>query len=336
MRVAMVSTPHIPTPPKGYGASELIAGQLAEGLVRRGHEVRLFAAAGSSPRVQERRTYAQVWRGRTFDQRETIHVAYSLREVADCDVVHNHCVTAGPPFARLMARPFLTTLHYLHPLVHAFPDGDYVAVSQSQRSAIARAFPETNVVATIYNGVDLDELPLADHRDDYLLFLGRFHPNKGADLAVALAERLDRRLVIAAPAPPDDQRAWFEETIRPHLRGKITWVGPVEGEVKARLLGSAAATLLPLRWDEPFGLVIAESMACGTPPIALRRGAAPELIVDGVTGFLVDDLDAMAAAVDRVATIEPVACRQHVADHFSIDRMVDSYLNLYTAYLTRS
>ncbi len=332
MRVGILSTPHVSTPPTGYGASELIAGQLAIGLIRRGHQVRLFATSDSTG-AADLRSYLQIEQSVSFDHRELIHVAYSLAECADLDVVHNHCVAAGPALAGFARRPFLTTLHYVHASVRAFPQANYVAVSQSQAKWLASNTPGVNLVGTVHNGVDLDELTLSLEREDYLLFLGRFHPNKGADLAIDVAERLGLPLVIAAPAPPDDQRAWFERLVAPRLRGKIEWIGPVEGPAKTSLIGRARAVLAPIRWEEPFGLVIAEAMACGTPPIAFRRGAAPELIVDGVTGFLVDDVSGMEAAVDRLSTISPRACREWVGAHFSLDRMIDGYLALYERYI---
>lgn len=332
MRIAIISTPHIPTPPRGYGASELVAGLLAEGLSRRGHHVRLFACAGSEAVVEEIRHYPETRLAQTFEQRELIHVTSAVRDAADCDLIHNHCLSVGPALSRLSSRPFLTTLHYLHPLVQACSDAACVAISDQQR----RSLPNVNVVGRVYNGIDLQELPLSRRRGADLLFLGRFHPNKGADLAIEVARRLGRRLVIAAPAPPDDQRDWFEQRIRPHLHGGIEWIGPVEGETKAQVLGSAAATLLPIRWDEPFGLVMIESMACGTPPIAIRRGAAPEIIVDGVTGYLVQDTDEMTLAVEKASTIDSLACRKHVEASFSADRMVEAYLRLYADYLIRS
>lgn len=332
MRIAILSTPHVPTPPRGYGASELIAGLLAEGLRRRGHQIRLFACLGSEAKVDERRHYPEIELARTFDQRELIHVARAVLDASDCDVIHNHCLAVGSAFAALSDRPFVSTLHYVHPLVTAFPNAPYVAVSDRQRAVLSGL----NVIGRVYNGIDPSAFPLSRHRDDYLLFLGRFHPNKGADLAIEVARASGRRLVIAAPSPPDDQREWFEREIRPRLGGTIEWIGPVEGEAKARLLGSAAATLVPLRWDEPFGLVMVESMACGTPPIAIRRGAAPEIIVDGVTGYLVDSPQDIIPLIDRVSEIDPLACRRHVEVNFSADRMVDQYLDLYRDYLMRS
>lgn len=331
MRIAIISTPHIPTPPAGYGASELIAGLLAEGLERRGHQVRLFACAGSLALVHECRSFPETAAARSFDQRELVHLGHALAESDDCDLIHNHCLSVGSAFAGLTPRPLLTTLHYIHPIVRAFPNAAYVAVSDQQR----RALSELNVIGRVYNGIDLRQFPLSLQRDDYLLFLGRFHPNKGADTAIEVANRLGRRLIIAAPSPPDDQREWFEQRVRPHLRGSIEWIGPVEGAAKARLLGGATATLLPIRWDEPFGLVMAESMACGTPAIAFRRGAAPELIRDGQTGFLADDVEQFTAAVERASDLDPGACRHHVEANFSADRMVDAYLSLYAGYVGR-
>jgi len=331
MRVAILSTPHVPTPPKGYGASELIAGRLAEGLIRRGHVVRLFAADESSDLVPERRVYPASQVGTSFDQREFIHVGHALHEIADCDVVHNHCVIGGPAFAGLSPRPFVTTLHYLSPMVRAFPGAAYITVSHSQRGRL----PNVNVVAVIHNGIDPDEFPLVTEKDDYLLFLGRFHPNKGADLAIAAARQAGRRLIIAAPSPPDDQRDWFEAKVRPGLGGSVEWIGPVEGAEKARLLGRAAATLAPIRWDEPFGLVFAESMASGTPPIAFRKGAAPEVIDDGATGFLVEDVPAMVQAIERVNQISPAVCRERVVRYFSVDRMVEAHEKLYESLVAR-
>ena len=332
VRIAILSTPHVPTPPNGYGASELIAGLLADGLTRRGHYVRLFAREGSAAFASETISFREVERAETFDQRELVHVARAMERVADCDLVHNHCLAVGPALLALGGRPTLTTLHYVHPIARAFADQSYIAVSDHQR----RSLPGINIVARVYNGIDLDAFPPGDCRGDYLLFLGRFHPNKGADLAIEVAQRAGRPLVIAAPAPPPDQQDWFDLAIRPRLGGRIEWIGAVDDRVKVPLLQRARATLLPIRWDEPFGLVMIESMACGTPPIVFHRGAAPEIVVNGVTGFVVNSLDEMVRAVERVDQLDPQACREHVARNFSARRMVDSYLALYEHYLVRS
>jgi glycosyltransferase involved in cell wall biosynthesis len=332
MRIAILSTPHVPTPPAGYGASETIAGHLVRGLVARGHEVRLFGVEGSSG-TSDVRSFPESAQGVTFDQRELIHACRALGDVSDCDIVHNHCVAAGPMMAHLSRRPMLTTLHYKHHLLRVFPDAGYVAVSKSQAANLRSELPALRIAGTVYNGIDLREFAISSHRGPYVVFLGRFHPNKGADLAIEAANILGVRLVIAAPGPPPDQVAWFEQNVAPRLGGHVEWIGPVEGMERSRLLSEAIATLVPLRWDEPFGLVIVESMAAGTPPIVFRRGAAPELVVDGVTGFLVDEVEQMAAAVERCSAIDPLTCRAHVAQNFSVDQMVEAYLRLYDDYL---
>ncbi len=335
MKIAILSTPHVPTPPRGYGASETIAGHVSRGLVSRGHQVKLFGAEGSTG-ASTITWYPEARTGNTFDGRELIHVAKALADIGDCDIVHNHCVAAGPPLAALCARPFFTTVHYQHPMIRAFPRARYVAVSHDQARRLARDVPKIDLIGTVHNGVNLDEFSIGTARGDHLVFLGRFHPNKAADLAIEAATIAERRLVIAAPAPPPDQVDWFESYVAPKLGRRIEWIGPVDAPARAELFASAAATLVPLRWDEPFGLVMAESMASGTPVIAFRRGAAPEVVDDEVTGFLVDDVRTMAEAVDRCAAIDPWTCRRRVVERFSVDRMVDSYLKLYQDYLMRA
>ena len=210
-------------------------------------------------------------------------------------------------------------------MARAVPDAKYVAVSDRQRSLL----PDLHVIDRVYNGIDLSSFTPGTHRGDYLAFLGRFHPNKGVDIAIEVARRLGQRLVIAAPSPPDDKRDWFDAKVRPHLGGRIEWIGPVEGAQRSKILGDAIPTLIPIRWEEPFGLVLIESMACGTPPIAFARGAAPEIIQDRKTGFLVRTVPEIVAAVSSAPVINPEECRHYVENRFSMDRMVDAYLSVY-------
>ncbi len=332
MRIAQISTPHIPTPPAGYGACELVAGHLVEGLARRGHEVVLFGAAGSRAPATDLRVFDRAAEPAHFDHRELVHVALALRAAGSFDLIHNHCLTAGPALAGLVDRPCLTTLHCVHPIVRAFPEHPYVAVSESQR----RLQPGLRFAGVVHNAVDLRAHTYQPVKGDYLLFLGRFHPNKGAHLAIEVARRLGTRLVIAAPKPHPDQEQYFEEQIRPGLGGAIEWVGPVEGAAKDRLLGGARCVVLPICWDEPFGLVYLEAMASGTPVVTFNRGAAPEIVVDGQTGYLVDSLEEMVAAVARAAGLRPAACRQRVEAEFGVDRMVEGYLAVYNRLLAPS
>ncbi|MBI3977566.1 MAG: glycosyltransferase family 4 protein [Chloroflexi bacterium] len=326
LRIALLSTPHTATPPDGYGASELIAGLLAEALVAAGHAVTVFGRSGS-PTPARLASFPEADGHPTFDGRELIHAARAMARSGEFDVVHNHCLAAGPALAGLARAPVVSTLHYLSPILRAFPEHDVVAVSEHQRARAAEL--GLNVVATIHNGVDLTRFTFERQKDDYLLFLGRFHPNKGAHLAIAAARRLDRRLVIAAPGPPPDQVGYFEEAIRPHLDSRIEWIGEVRGRQKDELLGRAHCLLMPACWDEPFGLVLVEAMACGTPVVALGRGAIPEIVDHGRTGFVVHDADELPAAADRAGSIDPAACRRHVEAHFTAERMAREYAALY-------
>jgi len=324
MRIAQLSTPHIPTPPPAYGGSELVAGEITEELVRRGHQVTLFA----NPHSRTSATlvsFLEVERVSSFDYRELVHVANAFRHAADFDIIHNHCLYAGSALAQLSPSPVVTTLHYIHHVLRSFPDNDYVAVSRSQMQLAA----ELRIREVIHNGIDSSKFFIADHKEEYLLFLGRFHPNKGVHLAIEVAKRSGHRLVIAAPFPPADQQEYFERQIRPHLNGRIDYVGEVKGFAKASLLARAKAVILPLTWDEPFGLVLLEAMASGTPVIALGRGSVPELVVHGRTGYVVDSVDAMVQAIDDVARIDPSQCRKHVEENFSVKVMVDRYEALY-------
>lgn len=324
MRIAQLSTPHLPTPPVGYGASELIASLITEELVRRGHEVTLLAHRDSATSARFVH-FPQVERVQRFDYRELAHVSGALALSDSFDVVHNHCLFAGPAMASLRQARCLSTLHYTHPVLACFPEHPYVAVSYAQKAASTGL----NVVGVVHNAIDLSKHYISSVKQDYLLFLGRFHPNKGADLAIKVAERLGARLLIAAPHPHPDQQAYFDEQVKPYLNHRIVYLGEVAGERKSELLAQARCLLMPDRWDEPFGLVVLEAAGSGTPVVAMNRGAIPELVVDGETGYLVDDLEAMVEAVRRVDRIDPSRCRAHACANFGVERMVDGYLQIY-------
>ncbi|HEY8476966.1 MAG TPA: glycosyltransferase family 4 protein [Chloroflexota bacterium] len=329
MKIAILSTPHLPTPPPGHGGSEMVAGLLAAGLAREGHEVVVVGHPDSRPGVPLL-TVPEASRVERFDWRELAHVGRALPRLHDVDLIHNHCVNAGPPLAALAPRPMLTTLHYIHPLTRCFPDHPYVAVSHSQR----RQAEGLRVVSTIWHGIDVEAYRLEERKDDYLLFLGRVSPNKGPDVAIAVARRLGCRLVLAGPVLGTDD--YFDQRIRPQLDRSIAYVGEVQGREKVELLARARCLVLPLRWEEPFGLVMVEAMACGTPVVATRRGAAPELVRHGVTGFLVDSTEEFVAAVSRVHALRPADCRRHVAAHFTVERMVAAYLRVYRQVLEQA
>lgn len=323
MKIAQLSTPHLPTPPVGYGASELIASMVTEELVNRGHEVTLIAHRDSTTSARLVH-FPMVEEVQKFDYRELAHVSRALAMADNFDVVHNHCLFAGPAMASLRRLRCLSTLHYTHPVLACFPEHPFVAVSHTQKRN-----SRLNVVGVVHNAVDLTRYHLASDKEDYLLFLGRFHPNKGVDLAIQVANRLGARLLIAAPQPHPDQQSYFDEQVRPRLNHRVQYLGEVTGKRKSELLARAHCVLMPDRWEEPFGLVALEAAASGAPVIAMRKGALPELVVDGVTGYLVDDVESMAESVERVELINPSDCRSHAASNFSIERMVDGYLDLY-------
>lgn len=324
MRIAQLSTPHLPTPPAGFGASELIASLITEELVARGHDVTLFAHRDSTTSARFVH-FPQVEEVQRFDYRELAHVSRAMAQCGEFDVVHNHCLFAGPALSVLCHTPCLSTLHYTHPVLACFPEHPYVAVSHAQRDANRGL----NVVAVVNNAIDIRLYQPAQAKKDYLLFLGRFHPNKGADLAIQVAERLGALLMIAAPTPHPDQRPYFDERIAPHLGRQALYLGEVTGSRKADLLAEARCVLMPDRWEEPFGLVALEAAASGTPVVAMRRGALPELVIHGETGYLVDSVEEMVEAVRAVDQIDPFRCRQHACSSFSVQRMVDGYLDLY-------
>jgi glycosyltransferase involved in cell wall biosynthesis len=316
------------TPPLHYGPWETVAGLLADGLVARGVDVTLFATLDSqtkatldgvcpagyadSPDIDGR-----VW--------EAIHVAHALRRSGEFDLVHNHLDWLPLAFSQHCAAPMLTTVHgFSGP--HILPayrkaDSSYVSISDSDRS------PDLDYVATVYHGVDLEALPFDPAGGDDLVVFGRIHPDKGTHQAIEIARRAGRRLTVCGIV--QDER-YFLELVEPHIDGdRVTYLGSVGPADRGRILGGSAALLHPIAFAEPFGLSVVESMACGTPVIAYRKGSMPEVIDEGVTGRLVDDVTGAVAAVRAIDDIDRGNCRVRARERFGKDRMVDDYLRVY-------
>ena len=328
----MLSTIAWRTPPRHYGPWERVVSILTEGLVARGVDVTLFATADSQTQARlvsvAARSYSE---DPTMDAKvfECLHIAALFERADQFDVLHNHFDFLPLSYSRLVDTPLVTTVHgfssdRILPVYRAYDDRSYyVAISNAHRH------PDLTYAATIYHGIPLEEFTYRERPGDYLLFFGRIHDDKGAREAVEVARRTGRRLILAGIVADEP---YFKAHVEPYLDGdRIQYVGSVGPKERDELLGGAAALLHLINFDEPFGLSVVEALATGTPVIARPRGSLPELIEQGRTGFLVNDLDEAVAAVERISTLSRRACREDVEARFSARRMVDDYLALYKA-----
>ena len=340
MRIALIAPPWTPVPPRLYGGTEVVVDRLARGFQDAGHEVLLFTTGDSTCPVPRDSALAvsQGWRiGMSVP--EIIHVAAAYDAVQDFDIVHDH-TTLGPFYAeRFPDLRVVTTAH--NPLegelaqVYArlAPRVPVIAISEAQH----RPVPDLSVAAVIHHGVDASEFPFGDGAGDadgeYFLFLGRMSPDKGAHRAMEAAWKAGARLVMCAKMRDPAEYEYFEHAVQPYLNDDLVYLGEVPHEKKLELLAGARALLFPIRWNEPFGMVMLEAMACGTPVIAFPEGAAPEVVEDGKTGFLCNDEAEMADAMLRAGRLSRADCRAAVEGYFSTRRMVDEHLALFESLL---
>ena len=332
-RIAILSPVAWRTPPRQYGAWETVAGNIAEGLVARGWDVTLFATGDS---VTTARLHAVVERGyeedRSIDPKvaEYLHIPEVFEHAAEFDLIHSHYDFMALAYSRLVKTPVVTTIHgFSSPRIlevyRKYRDGYFVSISNSDR------LPGLNYVATVYNGIDLSLYPFQERGGEDLIFLGRIHPDKGVHLAIEAARLSGRRLVIAGIV---QDAKYFEEQVKPQLDGtKIRFIGPVDCSGKNELFARAYALLHLNTIPERFGLVLAEANAAGVPVIAMDLGSCREVIRDGVTGFLAGDVAGAVCCLERVPQIDRSACRQRVAQCFSVDRMVQQYERVYSTIL---
>jgi len=322
------------TPPRHYGPWEQVTGLLAEGLVARGHEVTLFATLDSvttaaldgvipRPYAEDSTLDGRVW--------EAMHVAHALARSTEFDLVHNHLDWLPLAFAAHCRAPLLTTIHgFSDPAIlpaYRASSSAFVSISDADR------VPELDYLATIYHGIDLDTLPFSAAGGDDLVILGRIHPDKGTADAIRIAALTERRLLIAGLVADD---RYFREEVEPLVDGdRVVYLGSVGPEQRAEVLGSAYALLHPIAFAEPFGLSVVEAMATGTPVIAFSLGSMPEVIDEGVTGFLVTDVDGAAAAVSRVPELDRATVRRVAESRYGADRMVDDYVEAYASLCER-
>jgi glycosyltransferase involved in cell wall biosynthesis len=332
MKIALIGPIAWRTPPRHYGPWEQVTGLLADGLARRGVDVTLFATLdsqtaatldGVSPRGYEEDASldGRVWEG--------LHVAHALARSSEFDLMHNHLDWLPLAFANHCRTRLLTTIHGFsdRKILPAYQAADsaYVSISDADRA------PELDYCATIYHGIDLSLFAFAASGGEDLVILGRIHPDKGTTDAIEIAKRVGRRLTIAGPI---QDRAYFEERVAPLIDDdRVCYVGSVGPEQRSDLLASAAALLHPIAFAEPFGLSVVEAMAAGTPVVAYSRGSMPEIIEEGVTGFLVSDVKSAAAAVASAIRLDRSKVRRVAERRFSADRMIDDYLAVYAKIL---
>lgn len=340
MRIAQVSPLYESVPPQGYGGTERVVSYLTEELVRQGHEVTLFASGDSVTRA---RLVAPCQRSLRLDQacvdplaNHVLMLEMVLREARNFDVIHFHIDYLHFPLSRRHGRPNVTTLHgrldlpELPALYREFRELPVVSISDAQRLPL----PHANWVGTVHHGLPLELHTARTTPGEYLAFLGRISPEKRVDRAVEIARRVGMPLKVAAKIDRAD-RDYFETRIK-HLFDDplVEYLGEVGGRDKDEFLGNAYALLFPIDWPEPFGLVMIEALACGTPVIAWRRGSVPEVIDDGITGFIVDSLDEAVRGVERVRSLDRRRCREVFEQRFSVERMTRDYLALYEGLLT--
>ena len=343
MRIGILAPPWAPVPPPLYGGIEQAIDGLARGFAAAGHDVLMFTTGDSTSPV-DRQWLLEASEGYRigYTVPELRHVLAGYEALDGVDVIHDHTV-AGPVLAAAAARgrrghlPVVTTNHgpFNDELTDIYrriaADVPIIAISQAQRAVV----PDLPIARTIHHGIDASRFPQGDGNGDYCVFLGRMNPDKGAHRAAVAARKAGVKLVMAGKCREPWEHQFFDLEIAPHLGDDIRYVGEVPHEEKMQLLAGARCTLFPIRWNEPFGLVMLESLACGTPVLAFREGAAPEVLDHGVTGFLCDDESDMAEAIVAVDTLDRAACRAVTEGYFSMDRCVGEHLELFEELLAR-
>jgi glycosyltransferase involved in cell wall biosynthesis len=339
MKIGIIAPAWFAVPPVRYGGIEWVVSILADGLVEQGHDVTLFAAGDSQTRARLVTSYDEPPSMRIGLSMPDLHHALTCYSRAgDFDVVNDHSGPLGAALGGAVRSPVCHTVHGpltgesgdVYSLIGSVSQSvGLISVSDSQRSPL----PELNWLATCHNAIAMDSYPFHPDNDGYLLFLGRMSPDKGAHHAVALARETGLPMILAGKMQDVEERHHFEANVKPLLGGNIEYVGEVSHDEKVKLLQNARATVFPIQWPEPFGLVMVESMACGTPVVATRQGAVPEVIEQGRSGIIVDSPEGLAEAVAQAVTLDPAECRASATERFSPERMVDDYVAAYQRML---
>lgn len=335
MKIALIASPFIPIPPVCYGGTELFLALLAQGLTGLGHEVIVYGNGESTVNAEVRWIYHDAeWppKGTLADTlKEINHAAWAVHDAAQaCDIIHSNSALALPS-SRFVDVPCVHTIHHVHDdalseFYSHYPDAHYVTISEFGRQQ------ETMLHAhTIHHGIDVSQYTFCERKQPYLSFLGRIVPVKGVHLAIQVAKKAGIPLKIAGEVQPI-YRDYFEREIKPQVDGKlIEYIGEADFEAKNELLGHSLGLLFPIGWDEPFGLVMIEAMACGTPVLAFPAGSVPEVVEDGVSGYVCASVDDMVGRLHEVQKLDPSKIRDYVGQYFSVHTMARKYAALYSA-----
>jgi glycosyltransferase involved in cell wall biosynthesis len=336
MKVAILAPIAWRTPPEKYGPWEQVASNITEGLVKMRVDVTLFATANSntSARLQyvSQTAYAE---DNSLDPKvwECLHISHLMEQASKFDIIHNNFDFLPLTYSRLIETPVVTTIHgfssqKIIPVYKKYNSNSfYVSISNSDRS------PELDYTATVYNGIDSKDFTFNANPKDYLLFFGRIHPEKGTWESIQIAKKAKKRLIISGLIQDE---TYFNEKVKPFVNDKdIIYVGNSGPKERDKLLGEAVALLHPISFDEPFGLSVAEAMFCGTPVVAFNRGSMPELIEHAKTGFLVNTVEEAVEALNKTDSINRKYCRDRAMSNFSLEKMVDGYLDVYKRILDK-
>lgn len=337
MRIAQIAPLWIPVPPYTYGGTELVISWLCNELVRRGHEVTLFATEDSKTQAKLVPIWPRsLWRAKLNAPHAVFSLLYekliSLQD--NFDIIHDHCEWYTTPYSKFLKPPIVTTLH--HPLTEEtiilykkFPNINFVAISKNQK----KSAPGINIVKTIYHGLPIEKYEFNAKPKNYLLWLSKIMPQKGIAEAIDIAKLAGENLIISGNIPPE-QGDYFDFRIKSLIDAKkIQFVGAADFPKKVELLKNAKAFIFPVKRPEPFGLVVIEAMACGTPVISSKQGSMPELIENGKTGFLVNNIEEACQALKKINRISREYCREYVKKNFNLKRMVNRYEKLYKTIL---
>jgi glycosyltransferase involved in cell wall biosynthesis len=336
MRVALIAPPFIEIPPRRYGGTELFIASLAKGLKNRGHEVVVYANGESTINTEVRwihpKSHWPVTGELSENLKEISHTEWAVRDACEtCDVIHLNNVF-GLPHSRFVSTPFVYTVHHAHDAALSefyshYPDAYYVTISDFQRAQ--EIMPR---LRRIHHGINLSLYQLREKKEPYLSFLGRIAPVKGTHLAIAVAKESGIPLKIAGEVQPVF-RDYYEREVRPHVDGKfIEYLGEADLATKNELLGNSVAMLFPIQWDEPFGLVMIEAMACGTPVLALPGGSVREIVRNGISGYVCESVSEMVEYARNLGkSIRPAAVRYYADRRFSLDRMAAEYEEVYSS-----